>query len=186
MTTADEILRFWFAEGGEARRKLWFAADPEFDRLCIARFLSAYGQAAAGCFDDWRNDARGCLALILLLDQLPRNIFRDTPRAFATDKKAREMARHALNHGFDSQLAAINRAFLYLPFEHSEDLADQHESVRRQRKLAEEEPECFDFARHAEAHFATIERFGRFPHRNRILGRTSTLEEIEFLARDSD
>lgn len=186
MTTADELLGFWFAEGAEARRKLWFVADPEFDRLCTGRFLSAYEQASAGRLDDWRNDARGCLALVLLLDQLPRNMFRDTPRAFATDQKAREVARHAVNRGFDSQLPPINRAFLYLPFEHSEDLADQHESVRRQRKLAEEEPECFDFVKYAEAHFATIERFGRFPHRNRILGRVSRPEEIEFLARDTD
>ncbi len=185
MERVDEILEFWFGKGSGAAagEKLWFSADPAFDRLCSAQFLVDHERAAAGLLDHWQNDARSCLALVLLLDQLPRNMFRNTSRAFASDKKAREAARCAVVRGYDRELPPVQRVFFYLPFEHSEYLTDQRLSLRLQRVLAEESPDCAGFVKYAEGHCATIECFGRFPHRNAILGRASTPQELEFLAR---
>jgi uncharacterized protein (DUF924 family) len=184
MERIDEIFRFWFGNGADAkaREKLWFSADPEFDRLCTTRFLTDHEKATAGSLDHWQKAARSCLALVLLLDQFPRNMFRNTPRAFASDEKAREVGRHALDCGFDRELPPLQRVFFYMPLEHSEDLTDQKESLRVQRELAEESPDCAGFVKYAEEHYKTIERFGRFPHRNAILGRPSTPQEIAFLA----
>lgn len=162
----------------------WFAHDPEFDRLCKSLFLNSYTDAAFGRLDSWKKAPRSCLALVLLLDQFPRNMFRDTARAFATDAKAREVSRHAIASGFDRELPPVMRMFLYLPFEHSEDLHDQMESVRLALVLADDFGEPAEGAAvrmSAELHLKMIRRFGRFPGRNEALARQSTKEEIEFL-----
>lgn len=183
MARSDEILAFWSGDGiaSEDRARIWFSGGPEFDRSWRRIFLADYERAAAGLLDDWQENPVSCLALVLLLDQLPRNIFRDTPRAYATDAKARAVTKQAISGAFDRHLPPVHRAFLYLPLEHSEDLADQRESLRLQRRLVEENPECEGFLKYAEEHRATIKRFGRFPQRNAILGRASTPQEIAFL-----
>ncbi len=185
---AESILLFWFApepdsDGGPIRSR-WFVPNPEFDRLCKTRFLTSYEDAARGRLEDWRNEPRSCLALVLLLDQFPRNMFRGTARAFATDAKAREVGRHAIASGFDHELPQIMRMFFYLPFEHSEHLNDQMDSVRLAVALADEygeSPESTAIRKSAEFHLETIRRFGRFPGRNQALGRQSTQEEMNFL-----
>ena len=182
---AESILLFWFAPepGSDAGpiRSRWFVPNPEFDRLCKARFLTSYEDAARGRLEHWRNEPRSCLALILLLDQFPRNMFRDTARAFATDAKARELSRHAIASGFDRDLSPIMRMFLYLPLEHSENLDDQLESVRLTCALAAENLDHAGALKSAEQHLEIIRRFGRFPSRNHALGRQSTQEEMNFL-----
>jgi uncharacterized protein (DUF924 family) len=181
MSRVDDILDFWF--GGTNRERSWFAPDAEFDRTCTANFIGDCRAAAAGELDAWRGDARSCLALTLLLDQLPRNIFRGTARAFAADERARAVAHHALARGFDRELLPRQRAFLYTPLEHSENADDQLESVRLFRALAAENPDSASYVAYAEEHCETIRRFGRFPHRNEVLGRESTPAEREFLDR---
>ncbi len=182
---AESILHFWLAPepGAEAGTisSRWFVPNAEFDRLCRVRFLTSYEDAAHGRLEEWRNEPRSCLALVLLLDQFPRNMFRNTARAFATDAKARELSRHAIASGFDRKLSPTMRMFLYLPLEHSENLADQLESVRLARALAAENPNQAEVLKSAEEHLETIRRFGRFPARNQALGRHSTQEEMEFL-----
>ena len=175
MTGIDGVLRFWFAEGMGGR---WFKKDDAFDAEVKVNLGSAYRMAAAGEFDTWKGSARGCLALVILLDQVPRNLFRGDRRAFATDAEARRVTRHALERGFDRALSQSERLFLYLPLEHSEDLGDQEECCHLTAAL-DEQPEWHDYAlRHRDV----ITRFGRFPHRNAILGRASTQEEEDFLA----
>jgi uncharacterized protein (DUF924 family) len=180
------ILSFWFGDSPEEssyeqRRKLWFRKRPELDAEIRQRFADVYEQAAVGELDPWQQAPSSCLALILLLDQFPRNMFRDTPQAFATDAKALEVAQQAVAQGFDQQLTPIQRIFVYLPFEHSENLAHQQRSVELMRQLSTEAPELDDVFDYAVRHQEVIERFGRFPHRNSILGRQSTPEEVEFL-----
>jgi uncharacterized protein (DUF924 family) len=179
---ADDLLLFWFGQPAQRGRRdeRWFGKDEAFDSECRARFLSLHERAAAGELSAWRNRAAECLALILLLDQLPRNMFRATRRAFATDRLALEAARHAVAQGFDEDMLPVERLFLYLPFEHSERLADQIAACELTQPL-EAFPETEDAYRYALAHRRVIERFGRFPHRNAILGRDSTPEEVEFL-----
>jgi uncharacterized protein (DUF924 family) len=172
MATPDDVVGFWFADGMAER---WFAPDPDFDRLVRQRLLTHHEHAAKGVYDVWMQTPRGCLALCILLDQVPRNVFRGTARAFATDAKALAVARHALEHGLDRGLSQPQRLFLYLPFEHSEALADQARACELMQPLGD------DLHDWALRHKAIIERFGRFPHRNAILGRVSTPEEIEFL-----
>lgn len=170
-----EILDFWFAEGMAPR---WFVRDPAFDDEVRTRLAGWYERAAAGGLDEWRATAMGCVALCILLDQVPRNLFRGQSQAFATDAAARAVAQHAVDHSLDRKLSQAQRLFLYLPFEHSESLADQDESVRLIGAL-DENPTWKDYAiRHRDV----IARFGRFPHRNAALGRTSTAEETAFLA----
>ena len=188
----DELLELWFgdsdddADTARNRSDLWWGQSAETDEMLSARFGQAAAAAAAGVLDHWTGSPRGRLALILLLDQLPRVVHRGTPGAFAQDGKARRVALKGLASGADRLLRPVERVFFYLPFEHSEDLADQQRSVELFRELAAAVPGAlkrtfdffFDFAvRHQEI----IERFGRFPHRNAILGRESTPEEIEFL-----
>lgn len=180
------VLRFWFDEPeGETtysqRRKYWFGKQPKFDAEIRQRFLSTYEQAAVGKLDDWQQSALGSLALIIVLDQFPRNLFRDSPKAFATDAKALAVAQQTLDRKFDQQLSSLQRIFAYLPFEHSEDIEQQERSVSLSRQLSQDDPELFDIFDYAERHHRVIQRFGRFPHRNRILGRESTAEETEFL-----
>jgi uncharacterized protein (DUF924 family) len=173
MAGPEEVIDFWFAEPNRAR---WFAATPEFDREIAARFGALHAQAAAGALDHWRDSAEGCFALCLLLDQVPRNMFRGEPRAFATDAQALEVAEHVLAQGFDRTLPREWRLFLYLPFEHSEERAHQDRCVALFTQLNDSEQ--LDYALR---HQWIIERFGRFPHRNRILGRATTEEEADFL-----
>jgi len=180
-TLIREILDFWFdppgSDGEVPPRESWWKPDPAFDAECAERFGGACARAASGDLDPWMETAEGCLALVLLFDQFPRNIHRGTAGAFACDARARDVARHALDRGFDAGLAAAQRLFLYLPFEHSEDLADQDQAVALISALDNDQ-----WADYAERHRVVIVRFGRFPHRNAILGRTSTDEEIAFLA----
>ena len=185
MDRDEEILTFWFGADEAARRdrnRLWFGADPAFDRACVTGFLADHELAAAGALNAWMNQPRSCLALILLFDQFPRNMFRGTPRAFATDSNALATARHAIAHGFDAVLPTVERSFVYLPFQHSEQLDDQLESIRLNRALADDDPDMAGYVRYAEQHMEVIRRFGRFPARNAILGRSSSPEELEFLA----
>src|SRR5687767_5027385 len=167
--TAQEVLDFWFG----ADRKAWFEKNPAFDAEIRGRFLPLYERAAAGELQAWREDPAGCLALVILLDQFPRNMFRGSARAFATDALAREAARTMVERGWDKRLSPDERTFVYLPFEHSEALEDQELAMR----LFEGNPN-FEWAR---KHWEIIRRFGRFPHRNAALGRESAPEEIAFL-----
>jgi uncharacterized protein (DUF924 family) len=182
--TPGEILDFWFGredeEGYGEFREAWFTKDPAFDREVRDRFEEAYEEAAAGRLDQWKDEARSCLALIILLDQFPRNMFRGDPKTYETDDKALEAARHAVEHAYDRELPPYARLFLYLPFEHSEDLEDQRFSVELFRGLSAEMG-SEDLLGYAVRHLEIIERFGRFPHRNDILGRATTREETEFL-----
>jgi uncharacterized protein (DUF924 family) len=180
MSLVKEILDFWFGapdspEFGQ-RRQCWFVTDPEFDAQIQSRFGHEYEKAARGEHDSLAKTAEGALALIIMLDQFPRNLFRGSARAFATDPKALSLARAAVAAGHDRALNLVQRCFVYLPFEHSEDLADQDESVRLFEALGD--PEFLEFAIW---HRDIIVQFGRYPHRNAILGRDSTAAELAFL-----
>lgn len=179
MMTPDEVLHFWFAGDPAARRKVWFQKDAEFDTSCT-KFADALRDARAGALDHWADTPRGALALIILLDQFSRNLHRDSPEAFAADAKARDIARAAVTKGLDGSLGPVERMFVYLPFEHSEHLADQDESVRLFEALRGSLGD--DTVKYAEDHRDVIRRFGRFPHRNAALGRTSTADELAYLA----
>lgn len=174
MTEPQEILDFWFSP--EVVAKHW-DKDPAFDALIRQRFGAAHAEACAGRLEHWRGDAEGCLALVILLDQFSRNMFRGRPEAFACDPQARAVALDAIDRGLDLALPPERRAFFYLPLEHSEDLADQERCVA----LMQERAENPDYVAYAEAHRRIIARFGRFPHRNDILERASTPEELAFL-----
>ncbi len=178
------LIDFWFGAPDSTERfkprAAWFTVDPEFDEALRHRFQPLQRRAAAGGCAEWGLHAEPCLALILLLDQLPRNLYRGQPEAFATDAMARETAREAVSRGFDRSLPATWRQFIYLPFEHSENLADQATSLALFGALARD-PAMASGADYAQRHHAIIARFGRFPHRNRVLGRISTKEEEEFL-----
>jgi uncharacterized protein (DUF924 family) len=188
----DELLDLWFgdnnddAEVGASQASLWWGKSVETDDMLGARFGQAADAAAAGTLDHWSGSPHGRLALILLLDQLPRVIHRGRPDAFAQDGKARTVAEKGLASGADRLLRPIERVFFYLPFEHSENPADQQRSLELFENLANEVPEkwteTFDlYLDFAVRHKKIIDRFGRFPHRNDILGRVSTPEETEFL-----
>jgi uncharacterized protein (DUF924 family) len=182
---ATALVDFWFGPPNSAerfkQRAVWFKTDPEFDGELRRRFLTLQERAAAGAYTDWTLEAEPCLALILLLDQLPRNLYRGAAAAFATDAMARAAAQSALARGFDRSLPAAWRQFIYLPFEHSENLADQERSVVLFAALARD-PAFAGSLDYAKRHHATVARFGRFPHRNRALGRRSSAEEEAFLA----
>jgi uncharacterized protein (DUF924 family) len=181
-TDAQSVLAFWFGKGDERgkSRAQWFRKDLAFDEEIRRQFLTLYRKVAAGEYDHWKDNALDCLALIVVLDQFPRNLFRDSAEAFATDAAARAATRHMLARGDDARLLPVEREFVYLPLEHSESLADQDECLRLMKSLS-----VFDETRDlhvwAEKHRVIIERFGRFPHRNAALGRESTAEEIAFL-----
>lgn len=170
---AAEVLRFWF---DELPREAWFKKDGAVDVRIRERFLSLHETIAQNLPEETEDDAKAALAAILLLDQFPRNMFRETPRAFATDPLALAIATSAVGQGLDERLTAAERLFLYLPFEHSEAASDQERSVALISKLGDDE-----WTRYAKAHKEIIDRFGRFPHRNAILGRASTNDEIKFL-----
>ena len=177
---ALEVLRFWFGDEPGTRDARWFEKNPRFDDEIRGRFLALHEQAAAGALESWKEVPRECLALVVVLDQFARNMFRDDARAFATDAPALEAAKHALALGYDRSMTPTERMFLYLPYEHSESLADQLTCCELMARLLPY-PETADVYRYALAHRAIIERFGRFPHRNAALGRESTPGEIEFL-----
>jgi uncharacterized protein (DUF924 family) len=184
MSRVTEILNFWFgspeSEEYGKRLQFWFTKSAEFDEEVRSRFLSNYEQAASGQLDDWKDSPLSCLALIILLDQFPRNIFRGTAKAFATDPQALAAAQHAVAQGFDKELLPVQCWFIYLPFEHSENLEHQHQAVELFSQLPDN-PDNAETLDYSKRHRAVIERFGRFPHRNKILGRESTPEEVEFL-----
>ena len=185
MITAHKILDFWFADGPNTKRLIWFQSTPEFDAQCAALCGSLLAPARAGAFDRWTATAEGTLALLLLLDQMPRNIHRGTAAAFASDPKARDVARAALARGVDRQLTQAQRAFICLPFEHAENLADQTHSVRLFSALIAEPdfPTAERTRDFVQRHYDVIARFGRFPHRNAALGRVSTIAEADYLTR---
>lgn len=174
MSALEEVLGFWFAPGREAQ---WFEVDPAFDRDVRRVLLPHFEAARMRKYEGWRREPRGCVALCVLLDQVPRNVFRGTPRAFASDAAARAVTRHALAQGFDGRLKDPERLFLYMPLEHSENLKDQQDCVRLMASLKAPG----EFLSYAEQHRDIIARFGRFPHRNAILGRDSSEEELDFL-----
>lgn len=167
---AHEVVAFW-----RAAEPLWFRKDDAFDRRFRERFLDLHLAAARGEREAWRASPDGALALAILLDQFPRNAFRGTPHMFATDAQARDVARRAIEAGHFDAVDPALRAFFCLPFAHSEDAADQDLSLELHRRIGP------PWVRHAEEHRAIVHRFGRFPHRNRILGRPSTAEELDFL-----
>jgi uncharacterized protein (DUF924 family) len=181
---AEEVLAFWFGAPGESGhgeyREEWFQKDDAFDEEIRRRFLGVYEEAARGDLDDWKGEARSCLALIIVLDQFPRNMFRGDPKTYATDEKALGLARYAREHGLDRELPPVERHFVYMPFMHSEDVEDQRLSVELFEALAQQ-PGARDVTEYAHAHARIVERFGRFPHRNEVLGRPTTPEEAEFL-----
>src|SRR6185437_77311 len=158
----------------------WFRREPGFDAACRA-FLAECGEAAAGRHDHWLGWRDGALALILLLDQLPRNLFRESPQAYATDGAARHAAATAIARGFAVALPPVRRRFVYMPFMHSENLADQERSLALFETM-QDDPDNADSLAAARRHRGIIARFGRFPHRNAILGRTTTPDEAAFLA----
>ena len=187
---AKSILDFWFLPEDDPDhgkpRDIWFAEGRSIDGLVRDVFLADHEAAAAGAFDHWRDDADSCLALVLVFDQFPRHMFRDTARAYATDPLALATAEHAVARGFDRECPVFKRNFFYLPFTHAEDLAAQRRSV----ELREALPDSYDNKERsvlrAVEHMEVIERFGRFPHRNDIVGRESTAEELAFLDADPD
>ena len=172
ISSSHDVLRFW----REAGHDKWFKKDVAFDEAIRRRFLETYEAAAAGQLNDWEESREGALALVIVLDQFPRNIFRDSARAFAADHVARGVADRAMKFGFDLATPVEERAFFYLPFEHSEQLADQERCCALFRTTGDA-----DLIKWAELHADIIRRFGRFPHRNAVLGRTTTAEERAFL-----
>jgi uncharacterized protein (DUF924 family) len=173
LTTAAEIVRFWREAGPDK----WFAKDEAFDAEIRKRLLAAYEAAAAGQLPDWEATPDGVYALLLLLDQFPRNMFRGSPKAFATDALALSVAERAIARGFDAHYANPERRFFYLPLQHAEDLAHQERCVALSRASGDE-----DSTKWAIVHRDIIRDFGRFPHRNHVLGRETTPEERAFLA----
>jgi uncharacterized protein (DUF924 family) len=172
MTAPDDVLVFW-REAGPDR---WYARDDAFDAAIRTRFLATYEAAAAGALSDWESSAAGALALLLVLDQFPRNMFRNDARAYAADPLARAVAERAIGREFDQRVDAGERVFFYLPFEHSEEMADQARCIALHRALGDA-----DSLKWAELHADIIARFGRFPHRNGVLSRETTPDEQAFL-----
>lgn len=195
MANIETILEFWFGEDSDnlddstiAGRQsgLWWGKSEATDAEIRRRFEPQVQAAGAGKLDEWKTSPAGGLGLIVLLDQFPRNIYRDTPAMFEFDDRARALSVEGLETGMDARLRLIERVFFYLPLEHSESIDDQARCVDLMRGLAREAPDdqkkVFEgFVGYAEAHRRIIDRFGRFPHRNAILGRDSSAEEIEFL-----
>ncbi len=172
LASAQEVVRFWREAGPER----WYKKDPAFDEDIRRRFLESHEAAAAGKLKSWEDNAPGALALLILLDQFPRNMFRNDPRAFATNDLARAVTAGALIKGFDAEVESIMRGFFYLPFQHSEDVADQERGEALYRAAGDT-----DGLKWATIHADIIRKFGRFPHRNAVLGRKTTPEEQAFL-----
>lgn len=171
--SADEIVEFWFSP---ECRKRWFASTPEFDRQLDTRYRGLWESARKGELQHWENTAVGALALVILFDQIPLNTFRGDARCFATEAAAREISGRAIAAGLDAQLSDEQRSFLYIPYMHSEELSDQDRSVELYST-----PGLEGTLRWARHHREIVRRFGRFPHRNELLGRKSTAEELAWL-----
>jgi len=189
---AQAILQFWFGRATESpalaeeQSALWWQSTREQDNEITERFLALHEQAASGALDVWQDDPYGRLALILLLDQFPRNMFRRTPRAFATDPQALELCQYGVRKALDSVLHPVERVFFYLPMEHAENSAMQKMCLLmmgtlRNEALAEWKPYFQNTFKFAQEHQRIIQLFGRFPHRNEILGRETTPEERDWL-----
>ncbi|HSH42223.1 MAG TPA: DUF924 family protein [Arenicellales bacterium] len=189
---AGAVLEFWFGDPADPanvkeRGKLWFSADQAVDERIRKRFGVLHEQAARGELEDWTGDPRAALALVVLLDQFTRNLYRGSAAAFSNDARALEISRDGVARGLGASLGVVERAFWYMPFQHCEDLEVQRRSVRLYRALVDDSPPQFKpFSENAYEfavlHCEIIERFGRFPHRNELLGRSSTDEELEYLA----
>ncbi len=172
----ENVIGFWYVDQS---RSLWFSSTPEFDSKITDRFESLWQAARDSQLADWQNTPQGSLALSIVLDQFPLNMYRGEVKSFSTESQAIEIAKHAVAVGQDKQLPREQVAFLYMPLMHSEDLADQDESVRLFESTG-----LFENARFACHHREIVKRFGRFPHRNEILNRKSTPEELTYLASD--
>lgn len=191
--TPEAVLAFWFADAGDdaaavqERNRVWFTSDPAFDEEIRRRFAALVESAQSDELKAWPLSAAGSLALVVICDQFPRNIYRSTPRAFALDPYALALARDAIAQGLDRQLSIVERSFLYLPFEHAEDRDAQAVSLRCFEQLHDEAPTHLrdytaDALHWSRDHHDIVSRFGRFPHRNLILDRVSSSAELEFLA----
>ena len=187
-TTALDVLDFWFGPSDDPAhgqpRAAWFVKDPAFDAEINRRFGPLIGQALVGGIDDWLTqplDALPALARLIVLDQFTRNVFRGTARAFAGDAAALQTARALVATGADRSLSSVQRLFVYLPFEHAEDVSHQRTAVQLMQQLAQDDPARADLVEWAQRHHDVVARFGRFPHRNAALGRASTPEEAAFL-----
>ncbi len=188
MSKVDQILQFWFdspanksaSKNDGQFQAWWFAADPSIDQQLQELFAADYQLAAAGYLDGWQGWPHSCLALILLLDQLPRNLYRGTAEAWATDDQALAIAHQAIAEGVDRGFLPVQRWFFYLPLEHSENLANQAQSVALFEQLPQH-PGREQAIKAARQHHQLIQDFGRFPHRNKLLGRDSTPAELEYL-----
>jgi uncharacterized protein (DUF924 family) len=172
IATPKQVLSFWRKAGP----KRWFKSDPEFDHEIQDKFLITHQAAGLGKLASWEEEAESALALVIVLDQFPRNMFRGDARTYETDPLARAVANRAIAQGFDRQLPHSERQFLYLPFMHSENLPDQERCLVLARGYGDD-----GFTKYAEQHADIVRRFGRFPHRNVMLGRTTTPEEQAFL-----
>ena len=192
-TTPKDVTSFWFRdatrspEALERRSAAWFSAEPAFDSECVTRFAASLEDAARGALDDWAGTPQGRLALVVLLDQMPRNIHRGSPAAFAHDAQAAAHCIAGIESGQDRLLHPVERVFLYMPLQHAEDLGLQRRSVEQFESLTAEVDDAWrdrfaENAHYARLHRDIVERFGRFPHRNRVLGRESTEEELSYLA----
>lgn len=173
MVTVDQVLHFWYTE---PMNQHWFSSSPEIDESIRKQFAQIWQQAANGELDSWLQTAEGCLALIILLDQLPLNMFRGEARSFSTEAKSIECTLHGIAQGFDQQLPQSQLSFFYMPLMHSELMVHQDLSVKMFEQAGLKEN-----ARFARHHRDIVERYGRFPHRNQILGRESTPQELEYL-----
>lgn len=192
MTLSDEILSFWFADSLNSaaavreRNRVWYGSNPDFDDEIRTRFEPTLERAAAGELDGWRGEPRSALAFTIVLDQFPRNLYRGSARAFELDPLAVEVCVHSLENGHVAKLHPVEAVFALLPLEHSEDLALQRRCLEEQSVLlarapAELEKVLSGTREYAQQHFDVVERFGRFPHRNAVLGRESTKAELEYL-----
>ncbi len=175
--TAQDIIDFWFSD---EVKKLWFNSNPEFDEKIRNLFEATYNAGASGLLKDWQETAQGTLALVILFDQFPLNMYRGNKKGFETESLSRDIAHAAIDKGFDQNMTGAEKAFLYMPFMHSENIQDQIRSVS-----LFEAANLQDNLRFAKHHQDIVRRFGRFPHRNKLLGRESTPEELEYLNSDS-
>lgn len=192
MNRAEEILEYWFGhveetiQPSEHRTEIWFGDKKEIDDQISEKFVVDLHKATATQYSEWEKEPRGTLALIILLDQLSRHIYRDTPRAFAQDQKALDLCLYGIQHEFDHALSLIERVFFYIPLMHSENIEMQATAIRAYQilvNLAFPETRSIyeNFLNYAVKHYEVIKQFGRFPHRNEILGRSSTNEELDYL-----
>jgi uncharacterized protein (DUF924 family) len=181
LPTPRDVLQFWFGDEPLRERAEWFRKDAAFDAQIRERFGGAVTAALQGSLGHWRDTAPGRLALVVVLDQFTRNILRGTPGAFAGDAQALALARQMVDAGEDHAWPPLQRLFIYLPFEHAEDAVVQEHSMRLFTALARDDPSQQGLLDYAVRHRDIVARFGRFPHRNAILGRESTAEEAEFL-----